>query len=219
MPRNFIHFGLNIKAIPVLALFLLNCSGYYLVHSNQSNVLSQKGVHKIYIAPVTNQSFHPGIEIAVFNEIQKVIFSNDQVRLVHKVEDADAILDAKVTQASYVQSSITGANNIFPREVGPKDISVATEYTATLGCQFTLTETQSFRDAQRMKAMKLTMSSQPQVLWSGLFARNKPFPGNNQIGAFGTTSALINNSEFDRTLKELAENMMFDVHDSMLTMF
>lgn len=228
MPAKLKHFSQNIKALlgPLAFLsvsFLLgagsSCSGYHIVRSGQGNVLAQKGIHQIYIAPVSNQSFHPGIEIAVFNEIQKVIVANGLVQVVQKVEEADAVLEARVISAAYVQSSITGANNIFPREVGPKDISVATEYTAALGCQFTLKETQAFRDRLRVKAMKLTMPSEPQTLWSGQFNRSRPFPGNNQIGPFGSTSSLINNSEFDRTLKELAENMMYDVHDSMLTMF
>jgi hypothetical protein len=56
-------------------------------------------------------------------------------------------------------------------------------------------------------------------LWSGGFSKSKPFPANNQLGVFGTTSALINESEFDRVLRDLAEGIAADMHESMLAGF
>ena len=41
----------------------------------------------------------------------------------------------------------------------------------------------------------------------------------NQLGVIGNTSALINDSEFERSLADLAASMMGDLHESMLAMF
>jgi hypothetical protein len=56
-------------------------------------------------------------------------------------------------------------------------------------------------------------------LWSGSFSRSQVFPGNNQLASFGTTGHLINDSEFDRALREIAESIMHNLHESMLAMF
>jgi hypothetical protein len=57
------------------------------------------------------------------------------------------------------------------------------------------------------------------ALWSMGFSKQKTFPGANQVDVPGTTSVLINDSEFNRALSDLARNMMEDVHESMLAMF
>ncbi|MEK6579060.1 MAG: hypothetical protein AABZ55_07515, partial [Bdellovibrionota bacterium] len=91
----------------------------------------------------------------------------------------------------------------------PSDYSiykVAWEYQAALTCQFDLQRT-------------VIAPGKKPVIWTGGFSRSKPYPGSNQLGPPGTTSALINESEFERALSDLAENMMEDVHESMLAMF
>jgi hypothetical protein len=87
-----------------------------------------------------------------------------------------------------------------------KSIIVATEFQALLNCSFKLVLTHPAPDKKS-------------DLWSSTFSRAKTFPANNQLGNFGTTSSLINESEFDRALADMARNMMADVHESMLAMF
>lgn len=85
-------------------------------------------------------------------------------------------------------------------------IRVATEYIAELSCTFTLTR-------------RNVKPGTPAILWTAGFNRAKPFPGSNQLSGLGTTSALINESEFDRSLQELAQSMMADVRESMVARF
>src|SRR6185312_2812483 len=97
-----------------------------------------------------------------------------------------------------------------PQTIGSGDIraniQIATEYSATLSCDFMLVRP---HPAPKQKA----------VVWTGSFSRSKLFEASNNLGAEGDTSALINESEFDRALSDMASSMMDDVHESMLAMF
>jgi hypothetical protein len=86
------------------------------------------------------------------------------------------------------------------------NILIATEYEATLSCSFVLTRTHP-------------VPGKRAILWTSSFSRGAPFAGNNQLGVQGDTSALINQSEFERKLVDLAASMMGDLHESMLAMF
>lgn len=57
------------------------------------------------------------------------------------------------------------------------------------------------------------------AIWSGGFGGSKEFPGNTKTGVLGTTADLINESEFDRALWDLAQAMTTEVHESMMAMF
>lgn len=58
-----------------------------------------------------------------------------------------------------------------------------------------------------------------ETLWSARFSRTDTFQANNQLGVLGRTSELINDSEFERALKDMAESMMPDVHVALLERF
>ncbi len=58
-----------------------------------------------------------------------------------------------------------------------------------------------------------------QILWSAGFTRSKKFNANNRLLVLGTTSSLINESEFERKLVELSESMMSDVYAALITRF
>ena len=254
-----------LSVLGILGTLAPGCS-YRLQRSHQGSVLTQKGVRRIYIAPMVNQTYKPGVDHVVFNELQRAIAMYDQVRIVRNITDADAVLKGTVSTATYGPSATTFASSIFPPGVGASDIPVATEYVATLVCGFALVQ-QPHSPELKMKGSivepkqeilpgpvsglgptseagtvagapevsggntitNYTGSSSPiggpkvsfaeKVLWSSSFARSRPFPANNQIGAFGTTSALINESEFDRSLKDMAESMMADVNEAMFAMF
>ena len=258
----------QIHLLLALALVIVapGCS-YHLQRSQQESVLTQKGVHRIYIAPLVNQTYKPGVDHVVFNELQRAIAMYDQVRIVRNIEDADAVLKGTVSTATYGPSAPTFASTLFPPGIGASDIPVATQYVATLICGFALVQRPHAPDLKvKVKIIEpkqdalpgpvsglgptseagkvagapevtggntvstYTGASSPitppnlisfneAVLWSSSFARSRPFPGNNQIGAFGTTSALINESEFDRSLRDMAESMMADVNEAMFAMF
>lgn len=208
------------RCIPFLAALLLSGCGYTLQNSKGSS-LELEGVERVYVAPVKNASFKPGIENLVYNELIRVIAAGRRVRLVEKPELADAILEGQVMAANYKSSSATSADNIYPKERKTIAISVATEYVASVTCAFKLKRTkQSIPALAKRKTLSAADLAKLELpIWESAFSRDKRFPGNNQKGEFGTTSALINESEFDRALGDIAHGMMQDVHESMLAMF
>jgi len=196
--------------LAVLAAVTMTATGcgYGFHRGGATDVLARKGVRRIYIAPLENQTYKAGVDHVVYNELLRSVAAFDRVRVVRSPDQADAVLKGVVRTASYSSSAATYAINVFPKGVGTgttttkelQNVPVATEYTASLECSFTL---------EKEKA----------TLWSSSFNRSRPFAGNNQLGGFGTTSGLINESEFDRSLRDMAESMMADVNESMLAMF
>lgn len=186
------------------ALLGLSACGYALQNA-KTNSLREIGVNSVYVAPVKNLSYKPGVENIFYNEMIESLLSGRRVKVVDRPELADAILESSVEKASYAWSAKTSAGSIFPTTVSVIDIEVATEYQADVTCSFHL---------RRQK------HGQPEeVLWESGFSRSRRFAANNQKVEYGTTSGLINESEFDRTLKEIAHGMMQDVHEAMVARF
>jgi hypothetical protein len=191
-----------IKALPSLLLLLtLSGCGYHLQNSENA-LLEKEQIRRVYVAPIRNNTYQAGVENVVYNALIKKISSQDQVILVRSQESADAVLTGSVDTAEYTISAQTTASQLPPKKTGPDNILVATHYNAVLGCNFEL------------KRVKGT-----QKVWNSQFSRSKVFLGNNQLGALGTTSAIINDSEFSRALQDLSESIMADVHESMLELF
>jgi len=201
------------QVLRFLSLFLggvlLGSCGY--TFQNSRNTLYEKeGIQKIYVSPVGNSTLKGGVESLVYNNLVKVLVAHRKVTVVSHPDDADAILSGGVSGASFGGSATAPVSNLNPTSLGPtlptSGYYVWTEYTATLSCSFTLV---------RAKAI----AGRKSVIWSGGFTRSKAFPGANQLDVLGTTSPLINESEFDRALADLARIGMDDIHESMLAMF
>ena len=196
-----------------LCLFLglsLNFGCGYSFQNSRNPLAITEGVQKIYVTPVVNSTYKTGIENTVYNSLLRTLVAHGSVTLVHHVEEADAILEGSVVAASYGASAATAVSQLNPNGLGATlptaKFSVATEYTASLSCVFALNR-------------KRTQPGKPAVIWASTFGRSKPFPASNQLDVPGTTSALINDSEFDRALSDLAKSMMDDVYESMLAIF
>jgi hypothetical protein len=194
----------------------------YTLQNSHNELLEKQGIERIYVKPLTNNTYKPGVENTVYNALIRTILTHRRVRLVTEPSSADAVLTGIVTQAQFGVTGTSSANGLYPvtlssdkaqiKHYGPSPdsdlsrISIATIYTATLGCDLTLDR----RIEVRGKRTKI---------WLGSFLKSKPFPASNQLDVPGTTSALINESEFERALGEIAVNMMDEVHESMLSMF
>jgi hypothetical protein len=176
----------------------------------KSPVLENAGIHKIYLKPVLNNSYKAGAELVVYNALQKKVMGQGELRLVESEAQADAVINAAVTGADYALLSSTAGSNLEPKSISGafKNYAVASVYSASLSCSFSLTATERSR-----------VPAGGRRVWGASFARNKAFQANNQIGVLGTTSAIINDSEFERALNDLAEGMMVDVYESLLSMF
>ena len=181
---------------------------------NTRNVLGEtEGIHRIYVAPVTNDTYKGGAENVVYNALLRALAASGKIRLVNSPSQADAVLYGKITEADFTYTVLSQANALTPSTVAQSsqfvtnNTLIATEYQATLGCNFILQRAGN------------TPPGKKALLWNSAFTRNKLFQANNQLGVAGATSALVNESEFDRALGDIARNMMVDVDDSMLSMF
>ncbi|MGZ6371023.1 MAG: hypothetical protein ACXWPM_09760, partial [Bdellovibrionota bacterium] len=114
-------------------LFILLATGLgpgcgYTLQTSHSPFLEREGIRKIYIAHVHNSTFKPGIETLVYNALVKTIAAHKRVTLVQTEQDADAVLEGSVGNASYQSAAGTQINAIGPPGFGPFGT-----YTATLG--------------------------------------------------------------------------------------
>jgi hypothetical protein len=188
----------------LLAAGLASGCGYTLQNSKNSS-LREIGVEKIYVRPVKNKTYKAGVENLFYNELIQIMLAGKRVKIVDRPEIADAILEGVVNQAGYAASVTTPASAIFPSTVSAIEITVATEYQASVSATFLL--------------RRQTNGFPTSMIWSSSFSRARRFAGNNQKLEYGSTSALINESEFERALQEVAHGMMQDVHEAMLARF
>jgi outer membrane lipopolysaccharide assembly protein LptE/RlpB len=204
--RSVLNSGLKPVSFALLTLASLGLSACgYTLQSRATNHLKDIGVERVYIAPVKNLSYKPGLEHLFYNELVQALLAGKRVHLVDRPEAADAILSATVDSAVYRPSATTTAGTVFPDSVNTIDIMVATEYQTDVQSSFRLNRQESGRAGA--------------PIWSSSYARSRRFAASNQKAEYGTTSGLINESEFDRTLRMIAHELMRDVHESMVARF
>lgn len=178
---------------------------------NSHNPLAElQGVRRVYVSPVINNTYKPGVENLVYNQLVRIFASRRRVTVVQDPENADAVLNGTVQDASYGGAGGTTVDRLNPQGLGSglptAPFVISTVYTANLNCAFSLIR-------------RNPPPGKRGVVWASSFGRAKQFPASNQLDVPGTTSALINESEFDRVLQDLAHSMMDDLHESMLAMF
>jgi hypothetical protein len=209
---------MNYKFFSLPIIFFLMACGYSL-QTSQNPLLLKEGIRKIYIPPVVNNTYKAGIENTVYNSLVRTLSAQKRVILVQNSADADAVLNTSIQTATYGMSAGTSVSGLNPSGLGSKlptaSYVIATEYSATLTCSFYLEETKKKTDPQIIPQKR----KKKPYTWSSWFSRSKTFPALNQLDVPGTTSPLINESEFERALSDLASSMMYDVHEAMLAMF
>ena len=181
---------------------LLACG--YSLQTSRSELVEREGIHKLYIRPVTNNTLRLGVENIVYNALIRSVAAYRHVRLVQNLADADSFLDSTIWEVKSTVSASQSAGT-FPVTFY-STLPVANEYSAQLVCQFSL--------------FKIADSKGPtRLLWGSNFTRQKLFPAFVALGVPGTTSPLITETEFYRTIGDLAQSMMDDVHESMFSIF
>ncbi len=191
------------------ALALAGCG--YGFQGTRNVLFEKEGVRRVFVAPLENNTFKPGVENLLYNEMLKNLAASRKVEIVQEESLADVVLNGVVSGAAFSPSAATTANLLFPsdripRLKGSPNITVASEYSASLTGSFQLMR-------------RVAVPGKNSIVWSSGFARSRSFPATNQLGAFGTTSALINESEFDRALRDLADSVSRDMIESMFVAF
>ena len=209
MSKRIIAFYFSL--ISSLMLLLVQGCGYSL-QGSRNELLEKEQIRRIFVQPLKNDTYKAGIENVMYNALIKTLAAGRRVVLVKQPEQADAILAGTVHMAAPSISGSTTMNYLSPASVSSNpnlvnpNIVVATVYVATLHCSFNLIR-------------RNPPPGKRDAVWSSTFTRTKSYPAATQLDVPGTTSSLINESEFDRALSDLAGPMMQDVHESMLAMF
>lgn len=194
----------------MLGCVALSGCGYVLKGTRTNETLEKENIRSVFLEAFTNDSFKPGVEVVVYNQMLKAITYSSAIRVVNSREDADAILKGSVSASTSVQN-VTPASELFPMHPVATNpyragATVARDYSAVLSASFTLE-----RVAREGKPAG--------VLWGGSFSQSMQYPANNQMGVFGTTSHLINESEFDRALVDLATKLSIDATENLFSSF
>jgi hypothetical protein len=184
----------------------------YSIRKGTSEALEKDGVRRIYISPIVNDTYRYGVENVVYNSLVRSLASFKGIKLVSDPSLADAVLSGHVIQADSQVSSTASATGLDPGRIPTPNyfgsLLIAKEYNAILGCSFEL-----------IRRQPAGPNRPAGTLWTGSFNRSKVYPASNQLGVLGTTSGLINDSEFDRTLVDISREMMVDVREAMVSRF
>jgi hypothetical protein len=209
MGSMFFNHRLPSSLFPGAFLLLIGMGmsgcGYHL-RGNTRPFFDQNHIHNLYVAPVKNNSYKAGVEITVYNALRKRIALGGYVRIVDKKSDADATFSATVIDASYTPAAITTGDQITA-DGGTtysklSSVQIAKSYNVNLSVQF-----------------RLDQEHPAKLLWGDQINRGQSFPATVYIGALGSTSALINESDFERALGELATAIVTDAEESVNTIF
>jgi hypothetical protein len=188
----------------IFSLTLQACGGYHFRSASQSN-LKAIGVEKIFIRGIKNESFKPGVEHLIMQALTRGLLTSGSVKLVQDEKEADAVLEGRILIAQYRAIVRTTSGAIYPSSVSVGRAQIATEYEASLECEFVLKRGGGVVDVE--------------PLFNQTFSNQRRFAGSNQKASYGTTSPLVNESEFGRALGELSTSMMRDVQESLLSRF
>jgi hypothetical protein len=185
-------------------VLLVSCG--YALQNKRSRLKENEQVEKIYILPIKNQTFKPGLEDILLLGLVKRLSLHDAVFIVDTKEKADAFLQVTIRVAEYIPVAGTTVGTLSPQAEAErllvKTFVVATTYEAKLKCEFAL------RKPHEEKAF-----------WTVSLERTKVFLGSNQVGILGTTSMILNESDFDRTLSEIATYIIDDARENMVSLF
>lgn len=175
----------------------------YTLRGNTRKFFEENQIRTLYVSPVRNNSYKAGVEITVYNALRKRIAQGGYVRIVDSRNQADAEISATVIDASYSSAGITRADQLATVDTikGPDNVQIASSYNVNLRIQFEL------------------KGAKEKPLWTDDLARAKSFPASTYYGVLGSTSALINESEFERSLAELSANIVNDAEESMNSIF
>ncbi len=191
------------SVVILIALSAVTSSCGYHMRGAERPFFKIHDIKSLYVTPVQNNSYKAGVEITVYNALRKRFSQGGYIKLVDKMDSADATITATVNEAMYSPLAVTTVDKIANAGSvdGPNTVQIASSYQVNLRVQFVL--------ADKFK----------KGLWTDSISRNKSFAASNYLGSLGNTSALINEGEFERTLNDLAVGIATDAEESINTIF
>jgi hypothetical protein len=171
---------------------LPGCAYHFL---GEKNPLKELGIHRIYVSEFRNFTFRPGIEQLFTTAMVREIARARSFELVNDDKTADAVLSGSIASAE----SGPGAGKNF--QLGPRPVSVAIEYNASVVCSVEL------RDRLGHPIFAQTVSG------------SKVHPGRAELGDAGAADPLVNDSEQRLAIQFLASQMMASVYQRMVDTF
>ena len=187
--------------MPCMALLVSGC-GYSWQATN--NPWKSQGIEKVYVNIMTNNSLRAGVEVPFTSAFVKAFSRGNKLKVVSSEADADAVLEATIESVDTTISSATTVPSLTTEKEASElsDMVIATEYAASASV-----------------SVRLQRTRDKVILISQNMARTKIYPSNNRFGLSGTTSVLINESQQQLALNEIAAVIAGDAYDTMLESF
>jgi hypothetical protein len=192
------------RSLALLLVILAPVGCGYNLRGDTRPFFDSHHIKTIYVTPVKNNSYKAGVEIGVYNALRRQIAKGGYVQIVDDPNLADASFSALVNDASYIPLAITTADQLQPINSGPNTTYIASSYLANLRVKFIL---------------KSNAHGAKGDLWSQELVRSKSFQASTYLGPLGDTSALVNESEFERTLDDLYASIVTDAEESINSLF
>ena len=185
-----------------LLVFVSACSGYR--WQDKSNPWAEKGYHKVYVSIMLNNSLRSGAEVPFTSAFVRAFSRGNKLRVVSDEGDADILVNANLDNIASEIISSTRVVDITKDASAEalSDVMVATDYIAKASV-----------------TVRFVTKKTNETLIEQKFERSKIYQGNNRFGKLGTTSALINDSQFQVALNEVARSIAADAYDTMLESF
>ena len=191
--------------------FFLNIIGCSYKFQSAVNPWQEYSIKTVYIKIISNNSLRAGEEVHFTSAFVKTFSRGNKLKVVNDSKNADVVVNASIENIASTISSSTNVPTLTQDKVASQKLSdmvVATEYIATATVAVQLTKGENNLNPKI-----------PSVLLVQNFTRQKIYPANTQFGLPGTTSVLINDSQFQLALNEIATGISADAYDTMLEYF
>jgi hypothetical protein len=194
--------SLSVAAIAAICLLQLAGCGYQ--WQRKSTAWSNRGVHRVFVRSLLNNTLISGVEVPFSSALLREFARGERIGLVTDENAADALVTGIVNVVSSQPNSQTTVDVISnqPAAKSLTDFVIASDYLVTA----TVT-------------VRLERPKTGEVLWTQTFTQAKIYPGGNRFGQEGSTSSLINSSQEQLALSDIAQIIASDAYDTMLEAF
>ncbi len=215
------------RAFLCIAMLAISGCGFSIRKTDDTRFAAW-GIQKIFVPAIRNDSSYAWLDAIVRNEWMKRLNTGGAVQTVSSIQNADSKLLVHVTEATRPGAAPTSTNQLSPSGTVRAGTQFFSMYSAHLVMRIELiqlrTPVATFKPSLPADT-PASVSSPPSptppstVKFQGTASRDLPFPSNTRVSYLGTTSALINQSETERAMTELTEQLVLDLYFQMKDAF